>query len=143
MTPTVIDGSPEITFYPSNKTADEPDTGNVFDRVRLLANGYCHALITQGYRQKFFPPREIVEVIAHKTDTAPIPDDEYRIDHGAEIWFTGDRDPMPSDEVALLPGAWLAARTHDGGVIYLPEHAIDSVHTHTSDEQESAGWFRD
>ena len=73
---------------------------------------------------------------------APIPDDEYRIAHGAEIWFTGDRDPMPSDEVALLPGAWLAAPRHDQGAVYFPAHRIDSVHTHTSDEQESAGWFR-
>ena len=142
MTALVIDEDPEVTFYPSNKDTGEPDTGQVFDRVRLLDNGYCHGLLTQGYEQKFYPPREIVEVIQSDPDEAPIPDDEYRIDHGAEIWFTGDREPMPSDEVALLPGAWLAARRYESGAIYFPAHRIDTVHTHTSDEQEAAGWFR-
>lgn len=136
MTALVIDGNPEITF-----AADE-SSDTIADRVRLLANGYCHVLIAQEYAQKFYPPREVHEVVQTDLDNAPIPDDEYRIDHGAEIWFTGDRDPMPSDEVALLPGAWLAARRHDRGAVYFPAHRIDSVHTHTTDEQEEAGWFR-
>lgn len=134
MSALVIDDNAEITF-----AADE-SSDTIADRVRLLANGYCHALITQGYQQKFYPPREIERVHDAGADE-PEAEDEYRIDHGAEVWFTGDLDPRPCDVAVLLPGGWLALWSAGYGTDYWPAHMIDSVHTHTSDEQESAGWF--
>ena len=139
---TVIDGNVEVTFYENGVRSDGPDTGQLYDRVRLLDNGYCHGLITQGYQQEFHPPGEIVEVVKHESNGAPIPDGEHRISHGADIHFIGDSDIMPSDEVTLLHSGWVAARLHGGGATYIPQHRIEGIYTHTTDEQESAGWFR-
>ena len=139
---TVIDGDVEITYTEDSNRINGPDTGRVCDRVRLLDNGYCHAVIDRGYQQEFHPPREIVEIVKHESNGAPIPDEEHRIDHGAEIHFKDGNEPMPSDEVALLPGGWTAARLHGGGVAYTPQHRIEGIYAHTTDEQEDAGWFR-
>jgi len=132
----VIDDDPDVLFADGDE--------RLFDRVRLLDNGYCHTLRAQSYEQKFYPPTKIAEV--HDT-TGDNPaeqdvDAEYVIDHGAEVWFTDDRGAYAPDTVALLPGGWLAYWYAGGGTTYLPAHMIDSVHTHTNDEQEAAGWFR-
>ena len=132
----VLDDDLEVYF------TDRDD--QLFDRVRLLDNGYCHGLRTQGYQQKFYPPHEIERVRDPRGDN-PAEQDvdaEYVIDHGAEVWIGEDRDVWAPDTVALLPGGWLAFWFAGGGNRYFPAHMVDSVHTHTSDEQEAAGWFR-
>lgn len=141
MNATVIDSNVEVTLCESPPGVNGPDSGRLYDRVRLLANGYAHGLATDGYQQAFHPPDRVVEVIQRDPDHAVIPDDGYKVDHGADIHFRDDRDVCPTSEVALLPGGWVAARRHHGGATYYPANVIEGIYTHTSDEQESADWF--
>lgn len=128
----------DATVYFTNRTDSQ-----LFDRVRILENGFLHGLMTQSYQQKFYPPREIAEVEPSEHDSPPADGDtEYVIGHGAEVWFTDDAPRSPADTVALLPGGWVGLWLSEYGSRYYPAHRIDSVHTHTNDEQESAGWFK-
>lgn len=124
------------------RLVDQPDE-HLFDRVRILENGFLHGLITQRYAQKFYPPGGVAVVKPHGYDSPPTDDGtEYVIDHFAEVWFTDDDPHLNSDTTALLPGGWVGVWNSEFGCRFYPAHRIDSVHTHTNDEQESAGWFK-
>ena len=142
MNATVIDGRPEVTLWTTPEAAENDDPGRVYDRVRLLGNGYLHGLIVTGYQQEFHPPDRVVEVVQSDPENAPVPDDGYKVDHGGDIHFRPDLPIRPAREFTLLPGGWVATRRHDGGATYFPTNAIEAIYTHTSDEQENADWFR-
>jgi len=133
----VLDGSVGVYFADRGEKL-------LYDRVRLLDNGYCHGLRTQEYAQTFYPPHEIKRVHDPTGDDPAEQeiDAEYVIDHGAEVWVGEDRDVEGTTTAALLPGGWLVCWSPGGGTRYYPAHMVDSVHTHTNDEQEAAGWFR-
>lgn len=59
------------------------------------------------------------------------------IPHGGEIHFTNDRPVFPANSVKILESGWVEAINEASyDVEYIPPHLIESIKTHTTDEQE-------
>lgn len=62
---------------------------------------------------------------------------DKELPHGAEIYFTDDREVFPANSITILDSGWIEAINEVAYTVeYFPPHKVDYIATHTTDEQE-------
>lgn len=64
------------------------------------------------------------------------------LEHGGDVEFTTDRGTAPADRIEILTNGYVVLYfKHSYSKEVHPERKIDSIHTHTSAEEENAEWW--